>query len=99
MNKLLLKLDDLEDRDGCVLVTLTGPNAAGFARFHQTFGGSSWECDGDEFAYAMPMADNSLVSEARDLCGDQNYWDWKDSDEHDRQAHVALDLSEYCGEG
>lgn len=96
MNKLLIKIDNLEDRDGCALVTLTGPNASVFAKFHQSFCDSTWEISGDDFAYCMPLDNDKLTAEAAKLMGEQFYFNFADLESEELRAHVAVDLSECC---
>jgi hypothetical protein len=57
-------LDNLEDRDGCVMATVSGPGALKWAKEDQTIAGERWEsADGDDFAYAMPADHPGLVAE------------------------------------
>jgi hypothetical protein len=60
-----VKLDNLDDRDGCVMATIEGPDAHLHAKDDQTIAGSRWECAGDmpELAYAMPCDHAGLVAE------------------------------------
>lgn len=59
---LTVKVDNLDDRDGCVLVTLTGPNVS--ALKGESIAGSTIECVGDDtFAYAMPVDGPDLKGE------------------------------------
>ena len=69
IQKITLQLDNLDDRDGCVMVTLCGPGAAVFAKHNQSFGGARWECNGDTFAYCMPVDTAELAQEAEELAG------------------------------
>ena len=69
MKHLTLQLDNLDDRDGCCMVTLCGPGAAAFAKHQQSFGGALWESDGDTFAYCMPVDSTELEKEAETMQG------------------------------
>lgn len=60
----VVHLDNLEDRDGCVLATVSGPGAYKWATDDQSIGGSRWEMgENDAFAYAMPGDHAGLVAE------------------------------------
>lgn len=62
--RFTVKLDNLDDRDGCVMATVSGLGALTWAKDDQTIGGASWEgADGDDFAYAMPLDHPGLVEE------------------------------------
>lgn len=58
-----VSLDNLDDREGCVMVTASGHGAGAWAKRQQSIGGSSWERDGSDFAYAMPCDHAGLVAE------------------------------------
>jgi len=59
-----VKLDNLDDRDGCVMATVSGAGALKWAKNDQSIAGSRWEAsDGDDFAYAMPCDHAGLVAE------------------------------------
>jgi len=57
-------VDNLEDRDGCVMVSC---NSKILAEHDQSIAGSMWECPGDlNIAYAMPLDSPTLLQELRD---------------------------------
>lgn len=88
IQKITLQLDNLDDRDGCCMVTLCGPEAAAFASWQQSFGGAMWEAtEGDTFAYCMPVDGPELEHEAQELAGRHEF-------EHG-VWEVEVDTSEY----
>jgi hypothetical protein len=57
-------LDNLDDREGCVMCEVHGQGALRWAKGDQTIAGCRWEgADRDDFAYAMPMDHPGLVAE------------------------------------
>lgn len=60
-----ISLDNL-DGTGSVTVCMRGPNAREVANHHQSVGDSNWECDGDDFAYAVVSDSATLVAELED---------------------------------
>lgn len=58
-------LDNLDDRDGCVMATVSGPGALKWAKEEdRSIAGAMWESgDSDDFAYAMPGDHIGLVAE------------------------------------
>ncbi len=58
-----VSLDNLDDREGAVMVTASGSGAGQWAKRMQSIGGSMWERDGSDFAYAMPTDHPGLVAE------------------------------------
>jgi hypothetical protein len=63
LEPITVHLDNLDDRDGCVMVTVSGPGAHAWAMEDQTIAGARWEGDRDDFAYAMPADHPGLVAE------------------------------------
>lgn len=64
LEPFVVHLDNLEDRDGCVMATVSGPGALQWAKEDQTIAGERWEsADGDDFAYALPTDHPGLVAE------------------------------------
>lgn len=61
--KFTVKLDNLDDRDGAVMATVSGRGAGRWAKNDQSIGGSMWESDDENFAYAMPVDHPGLVAE------------------------------------
>lgn len=62
-NKMKIKLDNLDDHDGCVMVTCEDKVAA---ELDQTVAGARWECPADmDTAYAMPIDHAGLADELR----------------------------------
>jgi len=60
-NRMKVSLDNLEDRDGCVMATCDDQAAA---RWDQTISGAQWEIPSDmDIAYAMPLDHAGLVAE------------------------------------
>ena len=60
----VVHLDNLEDRDGAVMASVSGKGARAWAENQQSIGGSSWEGAGDDhYAYAMPTDHPGLVAE------------------------------------
>lgn len=59
----VVKLDNLEDRDGAVMAFVEGKGAAKWAKDQQSIADSNWESDGPDFAYAMPTDHEGLVEE------------------------------------
>lgn len=56
-----IKLDNLDDRDGCVMIEA---RSQVLAEHDQTIAGSKWECPGDmDIAYAMPGDHPGLLEE------------------------------------
>ncbi len=58
-----IKLDNLDDRDGCVMITCDNQEAA---KHDQSIAGSMWEAPGDmDIAYAMPLDHPNLLDELK----------------------------------
>lgn len=61
-------LDNMEERDGCVVATVHAPGALAWARDDQSIAGSNWEGverEDPDFAYATPADYPGLVSDLR----------------------------------
>jgi hypothetical protein len=56
-------LEDSDSDEYAVIATVSGPGAAAFARDEQSIGGSRWETDGPDFAYAVLSNHADLVDE------------------------------------
>jgi hypothetical protein len=56
-------LDNRDGEDGGVTLYVRGSGAAVWARADQSIAGARWECDGDDFAYAIVVDHPDLVHE------------------------------------
>jgi hypothetical protein len=58
-------VDNLDDREGCVMVTVTGEGARKWAEWNQSIAGSNWECVDDGYAYAVPCDYPTLLDDMK----------------------------------
>jgi hypothetical protein len=76
--RMFIKLDNMEDREGMVMVTMTGEGAGEKAELDQSIDGSSWEILEETFAYTYIMDRPGLVEELEAQGYDVNtdeYWE------------------------
>ena len=64
--RMYIKLDNMEDREGLVMITTSGPGAGRKAADDQSIAGASWEVLDEDFAHASPGDYPELLADLED---------------------------------